>query len=136
MPSAKSGKAGSAIKPVAPKDPHEADKADPGEMAKVKSEQQQSQTGKYGEPKEQPHKKASQADKDTDHEEKTSWIEIELVDEEGKPVPGEAYKIKLPDGTYDSGTLNEKGLCRIEGIEPGTCQISFPNLDKDAWEKA
>lgn len=129
MPSAKSGKAGSAVKPVAPKDPFEADKADPGEMAKVKSEQQQSQSGKYGSPKEKPQKKS-------DDEEKTSWIEIELVDEEGSPVPGEAYKVTLPDGSVNSGTLDEKGFCRIEGIDPGTCQITFPNLDKDAWEKA
>ena len=130
MPSPKSGKAGSAVSPAAPKDPHEADKADPGEMAKVKAEQKQSQTGKYGEPKEKPHKKSN------DDEEKKSWIEIELVDEEGNPVPGEAYKVTLPDGTVDSGTLDDKGLVRIDGIEPGTCKITFPNLDKDAWEKA
>ena len=133
MSSAKSGKAGSAIKPVAPKDPYEADKADPGEMAKVKSEQQQSQTGKYGEPKEKPHKPPQT---DEEKEQKSSWIEIELVDEEGKPVPGETFKVTLPDGSVYPGTLNEKGLYRIEGIDPGTCQITFPNLDKDAWGKA
>ena len=130
MPSAKSGKAGSAVKPAAPKHPHEADKADPGEVAKIKAEQQQSQTGKYGEPKEKPHKKSS------DDEEKNSWHEIELVDEDGNPVAGEAYKVTLPDGTVDSGTLDGNGFCRIEGIKPGTCQVTFPNLDKDAWEKA
>ena len=130
MPSAKSGKAGSAIKPVAPKVPHEADKADPGEVAKVKAEQKQSQSGKYGEPEEKPHKKS------TDDEEKKSWIEIELVDEENNPVPGERFKVILPDETVCSGTLNEKGFYRIDGIDPGTCKITFPNLDKDAWEKA
>ena len=130
MPSPKSGKAGSVVSPAAPKDPHAADQADPGEMAKIKAEQMQSQTGKYGEPKEKPHKK-SQSD-----EEKNSWIEIELVDEEGNPVSGEAYKVTLPDGTVDSGTLDAGGFCRIDGIEPGTCKITFPNLDKDAWEKA
>jgi len=42
---------------------------------------------------------------------KKSWIEIELVDEDGKPVPGEAYRITLPDGTtIDEGTLDDKGL--------------------------
>ena len=129
MPSAKSGKAGSAVKPASPTESLEADKADPGEMAKIKSEQQQSQSGKYGSASEKPHKKS-------DDEEKTSWIEIELVDEEGNPVPGEAYKVTLPDGKVASGTLDAKGFCRIEGIDPGTCQITFPKLDKDAWEKA
>ncbi len=66
-----------------------------------------------------------------------SWIEIELVDEEGNPIPGEKYKVTLPDGkTVAQGTLDEKGFARIEGIDPGTCKITFPNLDKDAWEKA
>ena len=133
MSSAKSGKAGSAVKPVAPKDPHEADKADPGEMAKIKSEQQRSQSGKYGSPKEKAYKPPQT---DEEKEQKHSWIEIELVDEEGKPVPGEAFKVTLSDGSVYPGTLNEKGFYRIEGIEPGTCQITFPNLDKDAWKKA
>jgi hypothetical protein len=65
-----------------------------------------------------------------------TWIEIELVDEEGNPVPGERYKITLPDGkTVSEGTLDANGRARVEGIDPGTCQISFPDLDKDAWEQ-
>jgi len=72
----------------------------------------------------------------TDEEEKKkSWIEIELVDEEGNPVPGERYKVTLPDGkTVAEGTLDEKGFARVDGIDPGTCQVTFPNVDKDAWE--
>jgi type VI secretion system secreted protein VgrG len=67
--------------------------------------------------------------------EKKSWIEIELVDDKGKPVPGEKYRVTLPDGTtIDEGTLDEKGFKRIDGIDPGTCKITFPNLDKDAWK--
>jgi len=69
-------------------------------------------------------------------EEKT-WIEIELVDEEGNPIAGERYQITLPDGTtVATGTTNSKGLARVSGIDPGTCKITFPNFDKDAWEKA
>ena len=66
---------------------------------------------------------------------KTSWIEIELVDEDDQPVPGEKYKVTLPDESVATGTLDENGFARIDGIESGTCQITFPNLDKDAWEK-
>lgn len=74
---------------------------------------------------------------DEEEKEKKSWIEIELVDEEDNPVPGEKYKVTLPDGkTVAEGTLDEKGFARVEGIDPGTCKITFPNLDKDAWEKA
>ena len=60
-----------------------------------------------------------------------------MVDEENHPVAGLAYRITLPDGeTVAEGTLDEKGFARVDGIEPGTCKITFPDLDKDAWEKA
>jgi type VI secretion system secreted protein VgrG len=68
------------------------------------------------------------------NQQKTHWIEIELVDEDGKPVPGETYAITLPDGSVASGSLDEKGKARVEGIDPGTCKVTFPNLDKEAWE--
>jgi type VI secretion system secreted protein VgrG len=74
---------------------------------------------------------------DEEEQEKKSWIEIELVDEEDNPVPRQRYKVTLPDGkTVAEGTLNEKGYAKISGIDPGSCKITFPNLDKDAWEKA
>ena len=58
-----------------------------------------------------------------------------MVDEDGNPVPGEPYRITLPDGTtVADGTLNEKGWARVDNIDPGTCQVTFPKLDKDAWE--
>ena len=68
---------------------------------------------------------------------KKSWIEIELVDEDDNPIPGERYKVTLPDGrTVAEGTLDENGFARVDGIDPGTCKITFPRLDKDAWKKA
>lgn len=67
---------------------------------------------------------------------KPSWIEIELVDEEGAPVPGEKYEITLPDGSVKTGTLGAIGFARVERIDPGNCKVTFPNLDKDAWEPA
>ena len=73
---------------------------------------------------------------DDEEAEERSWIEIELVDEEDEPVPGEKYKITLPDGSVAQGTLDQNGFARVEGIDSGTCQITFPKLDKDAWETA
>jgi hypothetical protein len=32
-----------------------------------------------------------------------------------------------------SGTLDENGFARVEGIDPGQCKVTFPDLDKDAW---
>ena len=46
---------------------------------------------------------------DPENKKKKSWIEIQLIDEDGNPVPGEPYKITLPDGTtIADGTLDDK----------------------------
>jgi hypothetical protein len=66
---------------------------------------------------------------------KKSWIAIKLVDQDGNPVPGEEYRITLPDGSTVEGDLDKKGFARVNGIDPGTCQITFPNLDKDIWHR-
>jgi type VI secretion system secreted protein VgrG len=103
-----SGSAAMAVPPMAPMKAVEADKAAPGQQPQ-----------------------AHRAD-----ESKKSWIEIELVDEDGNPVPGETYCVTTPDGAVAQGSLDENGFARIEGMDPGTCKITFPALDKDAWEKA
>jgi type VI secretion system secreted protein VgrG len=126
MPSPKSGKAGSAVDPVESKAAEEADKADPGEVEQVKAAQRQTQTGKYGSVQTKPHKPVPA---------KKGWIEIEMVDEQGDAVPSEAYRITLPDGSVAEGTLDDKGFAKLTGIDSGTCQIGFPNLDGEAWEK-
>lgn len=125
---AKSGKKINAVKPGKPGAPEKADEADPGKVEKVKAEQIEAKQGKYG-------KVHVPASKPAEDEEKTSWIEFEMVDEDDQPVPGVAYKVKLPDGTESSGHLDGNGFTRIEGIDPGNCEISFPELDKSAWEK-
>ena len=130
MPSPKSGKAGAAISPAAPEEALEADVALPGEVEKMKAEQRQVKTGKYGSTHFAPHKPPSNAE---ERALKNSWIEIEMVGEDDQPYVGEAFLIKLPDGSTTDGTLDEKGFARVEGIEPGPCEITFPNLDKEAW---
>lgn len=66
----------------------------------------------------------------------TSWIEIELVDEAGQPVPYETYEIVEPDGeTTKTGSLDENGQAYVAVSDPGTCKITFPRLDAAAWER-
>ena len=114
-----SGQAGSAVAPAAPTEAEEADTANPGEIC------------------EPPEGGVQDMEAYTPDPAKTSWIEIELVDEEENPVPGEWYRITLPDGqTVAEGTLDDKGFARVDRIDPGICQITFPNLDQDAWEDA
>lgn len=66
---------------------------------------------------------------------KTHWIAIQLVDQQGHAVPGEDYRITLPDGTTVEGCLDAHGRARITGIDPGSCKVSFPNFDAKDWKR-
>ena len=128
----KDGKAGKAVAPAAPDPAEEADIADPGKMDEIKAEQVEKEEGKYGATQVTPHKPPEE---DEEEAEEKTWIEIEMVDEEDEPVPSEKYKVTLPDDTVAEGTLDGNGFARIEGVEPGTCKVTFPKLDAEAWEK-
>ena len=67
--------------------------------------------------------------------EKKHWVEIVLLDERNNPLPGEHYEITIPGGACVSGSLDSKGRARIEGIDSGTCRVTYPNFDKSAWKK-
>jgi hypothetical protein len=128
-----SGNAGSVVTPSSPRKPDPAGAADPGQAAEGKAGQAQAGQGTSGSSQAQPHKPPQTEE---EKEKKTSWIEIELVGEDDKPIPGERFEVVMPDGTVASGTLDVNGKARVEGIEPGsTCKVSFPALDKEAWEK-
>jgi hypothetical protein len=131
----KSGQAGSAVEPAVPKQPEEADVADPGEVSELRAQQRQAESGKYGS-QPAPAFKPGGAEEGEEAQEDVSWIEIELVGEDGEPIPGERYRVKLPDGSVDKGTLDHNGWARVAGFAEGQCTISFPDLDQDAWEFA
>lgn len=65
------------------------------------------------------------------------WIQIELVDADDQPVPGEAYEIELPDGERRTGTLDERGLAYVGDIKTaGSCKVCFPSIDAKEWRAA
>lgn len=65
----------------------------------------------------------------------TTWVEIQLVDEVGEPIPKERYELKLPDGGVQRGALDYRRRAQADGITlSGTCMVKSPNLDADAWE--
>ncbi len=65
-------------------------------------------------------------------ERELSWIEIELTDMEGNPRPRERYWIKLPNGKVLQGRLDGSGRAYFNGIDPGLCEIRWPDLDDEA----
>lgn len=64
------------------------------------------------------------------------WIEIELVDENGDPVPWQEYRLTTSDGkTTLTGYLDETGWSRVDGLtQGGDCKVTFPSLDQDFWQ--
>lgn len=125
----KSGKACQCVAPAEPAEAFDADDADPGKVAEAKADQIKQEKGKYSQTKVKPFKPAESPE--------TTWIEVCLIGEDDKPVAGERYQIELPDGSVTGGSLDGDGLARVEGIaKPGECKITFPDLDKNAWEAA
>ncbi len=112
-----------AVSPEAPETPVEADTTEPGKDTTYSGGEE---LAKAEAPKEVAGHKFVQ-----------SWIEIELVDESGMPVAGEVVEITGPDGEMlRRTTTGANGVARVLVDDPGTCQISFPNLDGEAWERA
>jgi hypothetical protein len=67
--------------------------------------------------------------------EKKHWVEVAMVDQEGNPASGQDYEIQLPDGSIVTGSLDARGVARVEGIDPGNCKIRFPSLDQTVWKR-
>jgi hypothetical protein len=68
------------------------------------------------------------------HDEVKTWIEIVLVDWDDKAVPYEVFELTLPDQSIMQGTLDGEGFARVDGIDPGTCQLRFPRRDETDWD--
>ena len=64
-----------------------------------------------------------------------TFIEIALVDRAGAPVAYEAYRVLTPSGETVDGSLDEDGLARLEGLDPGQCQVTFPDIDGRLWRR-
>jgi uncharacterized Zn-binding protein involved in type VI secretion len=67
---------------------------------------------------------------------RTDSIACLVKDEDGHPVPGIYYEIKLPSGAKVAGVTDENGEINIQGIDPGSCTVSFPDLHKDEWHQS
>lgn len=122
----KEGTAVQADSPVDPNDPQEATDSEPGEKP-------ENQAGSGG----GSSSSASSSEESQDKkEEETTWVEIQLKDKKGNPVPNEKYEVKLADGSVRSGTMDKDGKARIAGVKPGSCEVRFPKVDKKEWKKA
>lgn len=66
--------------------------------------------------------------------EKDHWIVVELVGENGEPIPSELCRVTTPDGDVIERETDIQGKVEVRQISAGDCMVEFPELDKDAWE--
>lgn len=62
-----------------------------------------------------------------------AWIEVELQDAQGRPVPDQTCRIKLTDGSEVEKRTDKFGVVRVDELEPGVCEVSFPELKDGSW---
>ncbi|GJQ30609.1 MAG: hypothetical protein HBSAPP03_24930 [Phycisphaerae bacterium] len=123
MASAESVKMGGLVAPTEPDEAQDADNAESGEVSKYQG-QERTQEAKE-------EKKEGKKDP-----EKKGWIEVCLVDMSGNPVCGEEVEVVDPDDEAHYTSTNDKGVARVDGITEGSCKVTFPRLDAEAWEPA
>jgi len=58
------------------------------------------------------------------------WIEVELLNGSGQPVPNADYILRLSDGAEKRGQLDGDGRARVDDVPPGKFKIVFPNLEE------
>lgn len=64
-----------------------------------------------------------------------AWIEVQLLNAAGDPVPDAPFRIALPSSRVQKGTTNPDGVARVEEIRAGTCQVSFPGNVEEGAER-
>lgn len=79
-------------------------------------------------------RKQAEEEKPQEPPEELTFAAIELVDEDGKPVAGQRYRLTCSDGSVREGRLNDKGFARVDDVPRGTCKVTFLGLDASSWE--
>jgi len=57
-----------------------------------------------------------------------TWIEIQVLDAGGRPVPNRNFRLKLPTGEVRTGCTDPDGLAGFDGIDPGDCELTFDDF--------
>ena len=65
---------------------------------------------------------------------KPDWVGLELASAGGVPAAGEPFILELADGSRVTGKLDNLGRCRVEGVPPGSCKVTFPERDAKEWK--
>ena len=58
-----------------------------------------------------------------------------LLDDSGFPVKAARFELELAGGHRLTGTLDDNGRARVDGISPGGGRVRFPDLADPVWGK-
>ena len=131
MASPKSGTTCETETPESVPEAVDADVADPGMAAEAKgTSTSEEQSTMEGSESSEDDSESEESEKNT---EKAHWIGIKLEDHEGKPAINARYKVKLSDGTLETGSLDKNGKVLLKPVPTGQCEISFPDIHQDEW---
>ncbi len=64
-----------------------------------------------------------------------TFVGVSLVDQEGRPVPGEPFEVEFPGGVVKRGVTGGDGTVKVPGSRDGTARVTFTRLDPPAWDK-
>ncbi len=59
-----------------------------------------------------------------------------IVDQNGAPLPGVRYELTSPSGQPLSGTVDGTGSAVLDGVEPGSYNLTLPDVEAGAWSVA
>ena len=133
MASAKSLKLLTVQEIVAPEEAQEAAQADPGEVEEVPTRKVHRDPAR---PETLGVVPIQRTDDQPPEPPPQHWIGVKLLDNDGVPFAYERFRLKMSDGSMVDGTLDKNGYCRVEGVEPGSAQVCFPDIDANEWKPA
>lgn len=65
-----------------------------------------------------------------------SWVELQIVDEQGRPIAFQKLTVTDSSGAVLTAYSDSTGIARLGGIAAGECSVTIPGLDGDSWERA
>jgi type VI secretion system secreted protein VgrG len=58
-------------------------------------------------------------------------VRVSFQGADGHPaLAGVSFELKLPDGSKKAGKVGGDGVVAVGGVDPGSCQLSFPDIEK------
>jgi hypothetical protein len=65
-----------------------------------------------------------------------TWIEVVLLDEDTRaPLSDELVRLVAPSGEVHERRTNAQGSLRLERLDPGSCDVCFPQFDGGEWRR-